>query len=231
MLAAAGLLSQGIARADGSNASKSKSASESQAETPSTPKKEDPQPGGAKRKQAKAQEAERAERETAALELAREHHEELIELLEQLKTNKPKQYQQAIQELWHASERLARIRQRDPDRYELELKAWKVDSRVRLLAAKLSQNDDTLTQEQLKAALTERAEVRLRLKTLERDRVKSRFEALSAEIDKLQSHRDEQVQQAYDKLLRAATKRKAKGPAPNAAARREAPTTQSTDGN
>jgi len=168
--------------------------------------------GKAKKKagKGKQQRADGAQREVAALALVREHHLELIELLDHLKSQKHKAYLQAIQELWRASERLATVRQRDPDRYDLELRAWKIDSRIRLLAAKLSMEQDSELEQQLKAALSERADVRLQLKAVVRDRVKTRLETMNAEIDKLASEREQQLQQAFEKLLRGATKARAK---------------------
>ncbi len=150
----------------------------------------------------KQQRHDGAQREAAALALVREHHAELIELLDHLKSQKHKAYLQAIQELWRASERLATVRQRDPDRYDLELRAWKIDSRIRLLAAKLSMEQDPELELRLKEALSERADVRLQLKTFVRDRVKTRLETMNAEIDKLASEREQQLQQAFDKLVR-----------------------------
>jgi hypothetical protein len=158
----------------------------------------------------KQQRHDSAQREAAALALVREHHGELFELLDHLKLQKHKAYLQAIQELWRASERLATVRQRDPDRYDLELRAWKIDSRIRLLAAKLSMEQDPELEPQLKEALSERADVRLQLKSFVRDRVKSRLETMNTEIDKLTSEREQQLQQAFDKLVRGAAKARAK---------------------
>jgi hypothetical protein len=168
--------------------------------------------GKAKKKagKGKQQRHDGAQREAVALALVREHHGELIELLDHLKSQKHKAYLQAIQELWRASERLATVRQRDPDRYDLELRAWKIDSRIRLLAAKLSMEQDPELEQQLKSALSERADVRLQLKTVVRDRVKTRLETMNAEIDKLTSEREQQLQQAFDKLVRGAAKARAK---------------------
>jgi hypothetical protein len=158
----------------------------------------------------KQQRHDGAQREAVALALVREHHGELIELLDHLKSQKHKAYLQAIQELWRASERLATVRQRDPERYDLELRAWKIDSRIRLLAAKLSMEQDPELEPQLKEALSERADVRLQLKSFVRDRVKSHLETMNTEIDKLTSEREQQLQQAFDKLVRGAAKARAK---------------------
>ncbi|HEX7377542.1 MAG TPA: hypothetical protein VF278_10545 [Pirellulales bacterium] len=157
-------------------------------------------PGAAPQKESEA------EREEAALALVREHHPALVELLERLKATKKADYQQAIRELYRDSQRLAAARQRDAERYALDLRAWQLDSRIRLLAAKLSLEDRAELEEQLKGCLTERAEVRLSLKKLERDRAAARAKKLNAEIEKLTAGQDAEVQRSLERLRRAAKK-------------------------
>src|SRR6187401_1808016 len=47
--------------------------------------------------------------ERAALDFVAEHHSELSDLLGHLKSAQPKKYQQAVEELWRTSERLATL--------------------------------------------------------------------------------------------------------------------------
>lgn len=161
---------------------------------------------------AKKQPAE-ADREEAVFLLVREHYPDLVELLQRLKGTKQKEYQQAVKELYRDSQRLEAAR-RDPQRYQLELRAWQLDSRIRLLAAKLSIEDRPELQEDLKAVLAERADVRLAQKKLERERLIARIEKLNQEIDGFASTRDEELQRTFDRLVRTAKKaRPAKKPA------------------
>jgi len=151
-----------------------------------------------------------AEHEDAALLLVREHHPDLVELLKRLKGTKEKEYQQAIKELYRESERLEAARQRDPERYKLELRAWQLDSRMRLLTAKLSLEDRAELQEDLKAALGERADVRLAQKKLERERLTARVQKLDDEIANFASQRDADLKRNFDRLLRTAEKARPK---------------------
>lgn len=157
-------------------------------------------PGAVSNKQSEAK------REEAALALVREHHPALVELLERLKATKKADYQQAIKELYRDSQRLASARQRDAQRYALELRAWQLDSRIRLLAAKLSLENRPELEEQLKGCLAERAEVHLSLKKLDRDRAEAKAKRLNAEIEKLTAGQDAEVQRSLERLLRAAKK-------------------------
>lgn len=149
--------------------------------------------------------ATEADREEAVFLLVREHYPDLVELLKRLKGTKQKEYQQAVKELYRDSQRLEAAR-RDPERYDLELRAWQLDSRIRLLAAKLSIEDRPEQQEDLKAALAQRADVRLAQKKLERERLTARIEKLDQEIDGFASARDEDLQRTFDRLVRTAKK-------------------------
>src|ERR1700719_964914 len=93
------------------------------------------------------------EREAAAITFVRQHHAELVDLLNQLKESKPAEYQAAIRELFQTSERLAPLSEQAPPRYELELEAWKVKSRIQLLAARSTMSGDKSFEDQLHAAL------------------------------------------------------------------------------
>ncbi|HEV7224944.1 MAG TPA: hypothetical protein VGN42_19730 [Pirellulales bacterium] len=153
------------------------------------------------------------ERESAALALVGAHHPELYGLLQQLKSDNPKQYQQAILDLYRASRRLSDRKEKDPVRYELELKAWKLDSQARLLAAKLTMEANPELEDQLKAALLEREDVRVGLLELDRTRVAGRLEQLDRELDKRRGRRDDDAQKAFEQLMRRSGKGRPKNKA------------------
>lgn len=150
----------------------------------------------------KKPQASAEQQETAALALVRIHHPELSELLEQLKADNPKQYRQAVSELFRASQRLAQAKEKDPQRYELELKAWRIDSRVRLLAAKLTMETRPELEEKLKASLLELQDVRIELLSLDRERAAERLERLDAQLIRLQERREKLSERAFDQLMR-----------------------------
>lgn len=120
-------------------------------------------------------------REAAALTFCERHHPELTELLRQLKSMNRDQYAHAIHDLFRASERLARVQERSPDQYELELQVWKIDSRIRLLAARMTMSSNSALEQELEAALKERVSIRLELAKSERKRLSAR----AAELDRL----------------------------------------------
>jgi hypothetical protein len=142
------------------------------------------------------------EREAAAITFVRQHHAELVDLLNQLKETKPAEYQAAIRELFQTSERLAQLREQDPQRYELELDVWKTKSRIQLLAARSTMSGDHSLEDQLRSVLKEQADIRLRLMKLERDRVADRLSKLDKGIEQYQQNETSQVQRQFDALMK-----------------------------
>ena len=148
------------------------------------------------------------EREQAALDFVTQHHPKLVKLIAPLKTSNPREYQRAIRELYRTSERLAGIHQKDPDRYELELDAWKLQSHVRLLAARMTMEDDPEIEQELRAMLKKKAENQLKLLQNERELLESRLQTVQQQIERTSKSQDEFVQQEYDRLLKRTEREK-----------------------
>ncbi len=74
------------------------------------------------------------EREAAALDFVKSHHPELVALLDQLKAKDRRQYDVVVRDLFRTSERLATMHANDLSRYEIALRAWKLKSRIQVLA-------------------------------------------------------------------------------------------------
>lgn len=142
------------------------------------------------------------EREAAAIQFVREHHPELVDLLKGLKQTNAAQYQAAVRQLFQTSERLAKIHETDPQRYELELKLWQIKSRIQLLAARSSVSRDPEIESQLRAALAEQAQVQLQELQMERDRAAARLKKLDASIEQFQSNRQRNTENQFNVLLR-----------------------------
>lgn len=151
-----------------------------------------------------------AEREAAAMMFVRQQFSELADLLTQLKTANPDEYEKAIRELFRTSETLAETQSKDPRRYELDLCAWKVNSRVQLLSAKLGMAQTATLEDELKAAVRDQADVRIARQKLERERVAARLEKLDANIAAMEAERDPQAEKQFNMLLKNATNARAK---------------------
>jgi len=153
------------------------------------------------------------EREAAALTFVKQHHEELVQLLQHLKKQQSKEYYQAIKELFRTSERLAMIQERDVQRYELELKSWKTKSRIQLLVTRLKITpDDARLQAELKRALLDQIDLRLGLLKQDHRQLIDRANKLEDQIKKMTAQREQMVEKQMKALARPPKRPPAKEP-------------------
>jgi len=144
------------------------------------------------------------EQEEAALTFAREHHAELAQLVVGLKAASRPEYQQAVRDLFRASERLGRMREKLADRYESELELWKIDSRVRLLAARLTMGESDGLREELLGLLRKKREIRVAMLTAQQERLEKQVSKVEEELAVLQSDYDEAAERDLERLLKSA---------------------------
>lgn len=131
------------------------------------------------------------EREAAAIAFAAQNHPELGLLLTNLKQNNPTEYHAAVVELDRIVERLASLKPKNVTQHESELTHWKMDSRIRLLAARLTMSDNPAFEAELKAAVRERVELTLAERKTERERLQRRIEKLDQTIGELSTKLDD----------------------------------------
>jgi hypothetical protein len=141
-----------------------------------------------------------AEQEKAVLRFLRQHHTELAELIEHLKSGSLPDYQKAVRDLWRAQERLMQVKQRDGKRYELELEAWLVQSKIQLLVARLTMKEDDALREELRSLLGQRVDLRLRLLLGERDKQIERLRKIEEQVERLNAKRSEMVEKEFQSL-------------------------------
>lgn len=146
--------------------------------------------------------------EQSALRFARRHHPELAELLKQLDAEMTSEYEKAIRQIHTVSERLERIRKRSPEDYQLQLEAWKVDSRIKLLAARMTISSDKQLQVQMEKLLNEKFTLKERQLKRDRKRIQARLERIDRQLETLEQDRDELLQKElarYQKLQTSKT--------------------------
>lgn len=131
-----------------------------------------------------------AEREAAAIAFAREHHPELATLVEKLRTDNRREFDKAIRELTMTRDRLSRLEKQARPQYELALKAWKLDSRANLLAARMTVSNDPALESALKRILRERVDVRLDELQAERGRLEKRLGNVRTMIQNIEADRE-----------------------------------------
>lgn len=147
-------------------------------------------------------------RETAAIKFAQQHHPELAELLSRLKASHPEQYTKALRELDKTRERLEKAKDNDADRYAILLREWQLDSRVRLLAARLTMSTSEELETELRQVLTERHDVRLQLLTYDREKSKTRLQKVDEQIAEHVQNREVSIDREFDRIKKSAETRK-----------------------
>lgn len=147
------------------------------------------------------------EQEERALEFAKEHHPELAELLQQLRKRSRSGFAGGIREIHQSLTRLERIRERQPVRYEFELKNWKLDSEIRLLTARWSMSQDPELEARIRELLRERQQVRMDKLKSERDRLAERLSQLDAQIGMGTAELEADLATEWDRLAKRATTR------------------------
>ena len=119
----------------------------------------------------------------AAVAFAVAHHPELVPLLERLRTEAPAEFAAAVADLDRTRERLAKLRDRHPERHEAALDEWKLSSRIRLVLARLATNPSAESEEELRQLVGQRAEARLAPLRAERERITARLEKIAAQLE------------------------------------------------
>jgi hypothetical protein len=147
-----------------------------------------------------------AEQEEEVVRFLRLHHAELAELTAHLQSSSPSDYRKAIRDLWKTRERLMQIKQRDRRRYELELEAWVVQSKIQLLVARLAIKDDAAFRDELRSLLGQRVDLKLRLLVADRERQLERLRKIDEQVDRYNTGRSEMIEKQFQ-LLTASSKR------------------------
>ncbi len=147
-------------------------------------------------------------RETEAVVFAQQHHPQLADLLTRLKASHPEQYTKALRELDKTRTRLEKAREVDTDRYAILLREWQLDSRVRLLAARITMSTSEELETELRQVLTERHDVRLQLLTYDREKSKARLQKMDEQIAEHVQSRETNIDREFDRIKKTAEMRK-----------------------
>ena len=124
-----------------------------------------------------------AGRERMALKFVKQHHPELSRLLSGLKANNEERYRSAILDLLHDRDRLLKIN--DSQRHDLSLELWKLNSRLRLEVARFSIAETAGDVDKLVDLMRNRNNVRVKLLSLERERLSKRTKKIEGQIETL----------------------------------------------
>lgn len=149
------------------------------------------------------------EEETVVQKFVATNHPELEPVLGSLKKKHAREYAKAINDLSQTHAKLEQVRKHDKQRYQRDLEAWQLKSRIQLLVARiqLSPNDEKLRAE-LKTAVTEQVTQQREQLKAERERLAQRIEKLDAQLEKLSGDSTVQVEQRMKQWLASAEKQR-----------------------
>lgn len=154
---------------------------------------------------------EPANKEVTALAFAAEHHPELISLMESLQATNPEGYRKAIHDLHKTQERIVRVTEKNPVRAAHELSMWKVDSRIRLTAARSAMGATDELRSELRSLVEQRRNLKLDWLKLDRKQAAERLAKLDADLQKSQAKEAEslsaEIDAEVDKLLNSVKKK------------------------
>lgn len=144
------------------------------------------------------------DQEAVALAFAGEHHPELKTLVESLKTANPAGYKKAIHDLHKTSDRLGKINSdKTKSRYEHELALWKLDSRIRLTAARSAMKDTEELRTELKSLVEQRHTLQLQWLKSDKERTATRLAKLETELKAAEEKLPQAVDAEVDRLLKS----------------------------
>jgi hypothetical protein len=148
------------------------------------------------------------QREEAALRFIVEHNAELGQVLRPLKTFARDQYEQAIRELSQTIDRMAAVQQNDKELYELMLGAWKVNSQIEVLAARLAsgKESDSALEAELKGLLYQQIELQRQQVEHNRQRTLASLKSMEAGIKWLTENRDQLAERRFQHLIQVRQK-------------------------
>lgn len=138
--------------------------------------------------------------QAAAMEFAKIHHPELFGLLEQLQKSRPDEFQKGIRDLHIQTQGIAKLKDRNPARYESQLEAWKLDSQIRVLVARWSRSKEPELKAQVRTLLAERQQLRMKHIEQEEKRLQEQLRKLQEQKNAMSAPLEERVQKEWDQL-------------------------------
>jgi len=143
-----------------------------------------------------------AQMESEAIDFVKQHHPELVSLLQLLKAMKEKEYDVAIRDIDKARKRLESLVKREPETHRIELDTWKIQSKIDLLLAKGFAQDKAFNTKTLRSLLKEQVEnQKTRLKN-EQTNLAKRKRQIDEQLEKYQGHEAEKVDQQFAAMMK-----------------------------
>lgn len=143
------------------------------------------------------------ERKEQLLEFVDANHPELKSLLTKLEENKRQRpYRQAMAGLDKTVKKLEGIKERSPKRYDLALKQWTLESRIKVAGAEVKHNDNEKSRSKLKELVTQLVDFHINRMKNDQKQLLQRLEQIDKRIDEAEASRE----QTIEKRIKGATR-------------------------
>ena len=145
-----------------------------------------------------------AEDRAAALRFVAEHHPELARLLMQLKKSRSVEFERAVRELVQQTQAIQRLQEKNPARYETQLKAWKLDSQIRVLMARWARTADAGLEQEIRGLIAERQRMKSSQLSADRQKLEEQLKRLDEQLATFSEAEDVRVAAEWEQLSRRA---------------------------
>ncbi len=134
-----------------------------------------------------------ADREKLALGFVKEHHPELISLLEQLKAMRSEEYQRAIGELFQVSQSLEAAQEEQSQAVRSRPRVLEGQVQGRTARGQADQCTLPELESQLRLALENQLDLEIRKQELLQEQLKARLNQVEKSVKRLKDNRDRQI--------------------------------------
>ena len=150
---------------------------------------------------------ELAARKAVLYEFVDTHHPALKRLLKLLEEKRPDEFKRAMKALSNQHARLNRNKEKDPERYRIELKMWKVRSRIEYTSAQLTVDNTEKIEGRLRELLQQQWELKIEMRRLEIERQKAKIDAMREDLAEFRETRSEVLDKQLAQKIAKAKKR------------------------
>ena len=159
---------------------------------------------------AKASEGLLQESESMVLPFVEEHHSQLVSVLTALKQSNPKEYEAAIADIHKTLRRLSQLEKRNKALYEVDLDAWKTQSRIDLMMARAIAKEHSLDEAALRSLVAQRRAIQVKRLKIELDQLEDRKKQLQDSLVRLEDNEKERMDQQVSGMLKRIDSKKPK---------------------
>lgn len=138
--------------------------------------------------------------EPQVLDFVKQHHPELVSLLQLLKSMNEMEYETAVREINKVLNRLSPLQKRDPELYTIELEAWKVQSKIDLTLARAVAQTKEVEVDVLDQLVRRQIELQKKRLRHERNLLSARQQQLKESLEKLEADEEAKVKQSVASL-------------------------------